>query len=92
MNTTYVTGRAHFDSIDFTVDFSTGEVGGPDGSYVSSWIQKSMGKVTFPWLHSYPAPDPARNPESMALMLMSLGFYDLDGELSKFGLPRSVRQ
>lgn len=80
-------------TLDFYVDFDTGEVSGESARLMQSRFRASPpdGFAHFAWQQSYPAPDPLHNPASLAMVLQSWGYGDIEGELSKYPLPEADR-
>ncbi len=84
---THVIARKNNESIDFFIDFESGELTGNDSRRVERLISLSGDPVMFDWQQSYPAPDPTHNPSSLALILMSDGFFEIEGDLSAYKAP-----
>lgn len=77
--------------IDFFIDFSSGEMTGEGARIMESRFRVSPpdGMAHFAWQQSYPAPDPLHNPASMAMVLQSWGYIDIEGDLSQYPLPQA---
>ena len=87
---TWVQAVNHFNEmIEFDVDFSTGEVTG-DGLGVlrlKNALKHYGGAIGFPQQQSFEMPHPSIDPRSMAWLLMSMGFYDIRGDLAQYDPP-----
>lgn len=82
------------DRLEFWCDFATGELGGKSASVVESLLSDHDGRAHFAWQQSFPAPDPLHNPKSMAMVLRSWGYHDIEGELGdlrKYPWPKPDR-
>jgi len=81
--------------MEFDIDFSTGEITGFNVVGVGEGYCRSIladfaahpdAPASFPWQQDYDAPDPLRNPKSLAWQLMAIG-WTLEGELAKYSAP-----
>ena len=77
------------DMAEFDVDFSTGEVVGVGlgALRVKNALKHYGGAIGFPQQQSFEAPHPSIDPRSMAWLLMSMGFYDIRGDLAQYDPP-----
>ncbi len=91
---THIIATHHQHSVnrmDFFVDFETGVFSGDSARIMESrfMVSKPDGMAHFSWQQSYPAPDPLHNPASMAMVLQSWGYYEIEGDLLQYPLPQA---
>ena len=87
---TWVQAVNHFNEmIEFDIDFNTGELIGTGlgALRVKNALKHYGGVIGFPQQQSFEAPHPSIDPRSMAWLLMSMGFYDIRGDLAQYDPP-----
>ena len=77
------------DVAEFDIDFNTGELIGTGlgARRVKNALKHYGGVIGFPQQQSFEAPHPSIDPRSMAWLLMSMGFYDIRGDLAQYDPP-----